>query len=229
MTAVAVLGIRNAVGFGMGTGLSFAYVDKEGNINTQILGEAGNVIIDTNPNAPRHTYTEVCGVLQRYLSQHGVKRLAYEYGLVDYRIDEKEKREKYIWNKKLVERLENLINSENIDEEIKEEYEDKMKKFKNNQEIEFEAKDVGILLNINDKVAEAIFKEMGYYLAVAIFEMHRIFNIENVVIFGGVTAGLSGGIMKEEAERIIKEKFPQLSHIKIHLTPEPSYGGAIGV
>ncbi len=69
---------------------------------------------------------------------------------------------------------------------------------------------------------------MGYYLAIAVFEMHRIFNIENVVIFGGVTAGLSGGIMKEEAERIIKEKFPQLSHIKIHLTPEPSYGGAIG-
>ncbi|MBU1087965.1 MAG: ROK family protein, partial [Candidatus Omnitrophica bacterium] len=79
--AAAGLNISNAIGFGMGTGLAFSYVDKKGNLNNHILGEGGNVVIDLNPNASGHTYTGVHGVLQKYLSQWAVVEQAQRMGI----------------------------------------------------------------------------------------------------------------------------------------------------
>src|SRR6185436_17146089 len=47
--AVVKEGRRNVIGLGMGTGLAFAYIDGNRNLNTRILSEGGNVVIDMNP------------------------------------------------------------------------------------------------------------------------------------------------------------------------------------
>src|SRR5581483_927770 len=56
---------------GMGDGLSASLVDGKGRI-ADVLGELGNVVMDMNVKAPRHTYTRVKGVLQQYLSRYGL-------------------------------------------------------------------------------------------------------------------------------------------------------------
>jgi len=175
------MSLDDAVGFGMGTGLAFAYVDKNSNLNTKILGEGGNVIIDMNPLAPKHTWTGVPGVLQRYLSQWGVVWEAEKAGI----------------------------------EEIKEaNFQDK-------------AKIVGELLEKGDPRAQKVFENIGRYLAVAIAEYHQYFNMKNIVIFGGVTTGKSGKVIKGSAEKVLNDKFPDLE-VVIRINPKPQYAAAIG-
>ena len=65
----------------MGTGLAAGYVDSGRNLSTDILGEMGNVVIDLSANAQGHTFTDMKGVLQVYLSHHSVVRVAERLGI----------------------------------------------------------------------------------------------------------------------------------------------------
>jgi glucose-6-phosphate isomerase len=217
----------SVIGFGLGTGLAFGFVDGNGNLNLKILGEAGNAVIDVNPNAPRHTFTQVPGTLQRYLSQHGVKRVAYEYGLCDW-VKEFEGQDIYSWNDTLVVRLESLLGSGKISGELLKGYKDKISEYRSGKQVIFEAIDAGILLENKDETAQAVFEEIGRYLAAAVAEFKVIFGMDNVLLFGGVTNGKAGEAIKQSAERILEAEFNEAGNVKIHITPEPKYGGAKG-
>jgi protein-tyrosine-phosphatase/predicted NBD/HSP70 family sugar kinase len=215
------------IGFGLGTALAFGFIDENGNLNLRILGEGGNVIMDLNPQASQHTYTRVPGVTQRYLSQHGVKRVVYEYGLNDWAREENGQ-DLYKWNDILVTRLETLLVSGQMPQGLVEEYQAKLKEYKDGKEVLFEAIDVGLLLAVEDPDAVAVYQEIGRYVAMAAVEFHRIFSMENVILFGGVVNGTAGHLIKAQAEKVLSEEFPELGNIAIYITPDPTYGGANG-
>jgi predicted NBD/HSP70 family sugar kinase len=69
------MGLTDTLALSGGTGLATGYG------STQLLTEGGNVIIDLDAEADGHSYTQVKGAAQKYISQRPVFRLAEKAGL----------------------------------------------------------------------------------------------------------------------------------------------------
>ncbi|MDD8030606.1 MAG: ROK family protein [Acidobacteriota bacterium] len=72
----------------------------------------------------------------------------------------------------------------------------------------------------NDR-AVRVFKDLGIYLGYTIQLYSLFYDYRNLLILGRVTSGLAGELIKQEAERVLIEEFPELKEkIEIHLTDE---------
>ena len=71
----------------------------------------------------------------------------------------------------------------------------------------------------NDSRAAAIYRTIGRYLGYALAHYADFYDLQNLLLLGRVSSGEGGSIIIEEAQKLLKEAFPELS-IKFHLPDE---------
>ena len=77
------------------------------------------------------------------------------------------------------------------------------------------------LVEKGDERAGNIYRTIGTYFGYAIAHYADIYEIHNVFLTGGVTAGPGGGIIIDEAKRVLEIEFPHLAAaIRIHAPDE---------
>jgi len=77
------------------------------------------------------------------------------------------------------------------------------------------------LLQRGDKAARQIFETIGRYLGYAVAHADRFYTLKHILILGRVTSGDAGGILIEEANRVLKTEFPEVAaHVAISMPGE---------
>ena len=71
----------------------------------------------------------------------------------------------------------------------------------------------------NDSRAAAIYRTIGRYLGYALAHYADFYDLQNLLLLGRVSSGEGGSIIIEEAQKLLKEAFPELA-IKFHLPDE---------
>ena len=71
----------------------------------------------------------------------------------------------------------------------------------------------------NDARASAIYRSIGVYLGYAIAHYADFYSLENLLLLGRVSSGEGGTEIIEEANRVLKEIFPELA-VEIHIPDE---------
>jgi predicted NBD/HSP70 family sugar kinase len=71
----------------------------------------------------------------------------------------------------------------------------------------------------NDSRAAAIYRTIGRYLGYALAHYADFYDLKNLLLLGRVSSGEGGSIIIEEAQKLLKEAFPELA-IKFHLPDE---------
>jgi len=67
------------------------------------------------------------------------------------------------------------------------------------------------LMQRGDKRAKEIYDSIGSYLGYTIAHYDGFYNIKHVLLLGRVTLGKGGNIIRDKAERVLKEEFPELT------------------
>ena len=79
------------------------------------------------------------------------------------------------------------------------------------------------LMEAGDERAVKIYETIGVYFGYAVAYYSIFYDIKHVLLMGRVSSGEGGNILYRNAERVLKEEFPQLSEkITIHLPDESS-------
>lgn len=79
------------------------------------------------------------------------------------------------------------------------------------------------LMENDDERAIKVYKNIGCYLGYTIPYYNEFYNLSHVLLMGRVTSGKGGEIIKEVANKVLKEEFKDLAlKIKIHLPDEKS-------
>ena len=71
----------------------------------------------------------------------------------------------------------------------------------------------------NDERASAIYRSIGVYLGYAIAHYADFYDLANLLLLGRVSSGEGGSEIISEANRVLKEVFPELS-VEIHIPDE---------
>ena len=71
--------LHNAIFIKLGTSIALAFVNEVGALEG--LTEAGRVVFDMHPNAPKHPWTKISGLMRKYVSSKGVENAARDIGL----------------------------------------------------------------------------------------------------------------------------------------------------
>lgn len=84
-------------------------------------------------------------------------------------------------------------------------------------------KDIQSLAEKGDERARQIFRDIGIYLGYTAHLYSLFYDYHHLMILGRVTSGVGGELIKQEAERVLLNEFPELARkIKIQLTDEKS-------
>ncbi len=84
-------------------------------------------------------------------------------------------------------------------------------------------KEVQALLSDGHSGAVKIFESIGVYLGYAIALYSDFYDIKHILILGRVTSGDGGGLIKDNAEKVLQSEFPELhDKITLHLPDESS-------
>lgn len=84
-------------------------------------------------------------------------------------------------------------------------------------------KEVQALTEKGDDRAVQIFQDIGVYLGYTAHLYSLFYDYNNLMILGRVTSGKGGELIKQQAEKVISQDFPELARkIKIHLLDEKS-------
>ena len=79
------------------------------------------------------------------------------------------------------------------------------------------------LMKEGSEAARKIYETIGVYFAYAIAFYSMFYEIKHVLILGRVTSGDGGVVILENANRVLREEFPDLfSKIKLHIPDENS-------
>ena len=84
-------------------------------------------------------------------------------------------------------------------------------------------REVQRLVEQGDSRALAVYRSLGVYLGHSLPFYTRFYNIKYVLLLGRVLSGEGGAIIISEAQRVLKEEYPELSErLKLHLPSETS-------
>lgn len=96
-------------------------------------------------------------------------------------------------------------------------------KFPEEKRLPERLKEIQALAEKGEERAVQIFKDIGIYLGYTAYLYSIFYDYRNLMILGRVTSGLGGELIKQEAEKVITQEFPDLKQkIKIHLSDEKS-------
>lgn len=74
-------------------------------------------------------------------------------------------------------------------------------------------KEVQQLMDAGDKRASDIYLSIGTYLGHALALYSQFYDVKHVLMLGRVTSGKGGDILMAEAERVLKEEYPQCNFV----------------
>lgn len=84
-------------------------------------------------------------------------------------------------------------------------------------------KEIQNLMKTGDKRAVRIYETIGVYFGYAVAYYAIFYNIKHVLLMGRVSSGDGGTILFREANRVLREEFPELNErLRIHLPDENS-------
>ena len=76
------------------------------------------------------------------------------------------------------------------------------------------------LMESGNDMARKIYEDIGIYLGYAIPYYAEFYQIKHLLLLGRVTSGEGGSIIVENAKKVLKEEFPELSDINITMPDE---------
>ncbi|MCM8783178.1 MAG: hypothetical protein NC818_00140 [Candidatus Omnitrophica bacterium] len=196
----ANLGLRNVLTWSLGTGLATGYVDRNGRIATDLLTEGGNIVLDMSQFYRDDPIGHSVTGVPGALQQYLSQRPVVRMVIEKGIID--------ITNPEFRNQRGD-IDQRKILIRIQEMYSDPA------------------VDNIVKNQIKEIFETIGVYLAHAVAQVQPLLGIENLIIFGQVVVGEFGRIVKEKAEEVLREQYPQLK-ITIHSVENPDFAQAIG-
>ncbi len=79
---------------------------------------------------------------------------------------------------------------------------------------------VQALLEEGHAGARAIWQSIGCYMGYGIAHYAAFYDLRHVLILGRVTSGRGGQIILEQAQQVLREEFPDLAGIQLHLPDE---------
>ncbi len=72
-----------------------------------------------------------------------------------------------------------------------------------------------------DERAQRVFESVGCYVGYAIAHYADFYDMRHVLILGRVTSGRGGHVIQKQAERVLREEFPELAEsLQLHLPEE---------
>ena len=77
------------------------------------------------------------------------------------------------------------------------------------------------LMAAGDERARRVYETLGVWTGYAIALYADFYNLEHVLVLGRVTSGEGGTILRDTAQHVLREEFPELGHqVKLHLPEE---------
>jgi len=84
------------------------------------------------------------------------------------------------------------------------------------------AEKLSFVQNLPDEQTTDIFKSIGCYLGHALALYRSVYDCRHVLLLGRVMSGVGGNTIKETAELVLRDDYPEIKDLQLHLPDEKS-------